>query len=207
MSNSFTSFSPYQTPPDESRSKTPNSDAKSKAKSKSQPTTSTSKPNPFSFSSYQSGTSSAESSSRFPASASAGGLGPAALEEGQGFVGTTGPGQVRVNKYETGLGIRVDVEAALAYGLGPVTGVALLIMEQKNDYVRFHAWQSALLFLGFMILQIIFSFSTILSWILVIVDIAAAGWLAYNAYMDGASLERYEVPIIGAIASQWVDSE
>src|SRR4051812_27820395 len=73
MSNSFTSFSPYQTPPDESRSKVPSSDAKSKAKSKSKPTTSTSKPNPFSFSSYQSGTSSAESSSRYPASASAGG--------------------------------------------------------------------------------------------------------------------------------------
>jgi len=206
MSNSFTSFSPYQTPPDESRSKAPGSDAKSKAKSKSKPTTSTSKPNPFSFSSYQSGTSSAESS-RFPASSSAGGLGPAALEEGRGFVGTAGPGQVRVNKYETGLGIRVDLEAALAYSLGPITGVALLITEQKNDYVRFHAWQSALLFLGFMILHIILSFSTILTWLLIMADISAAGWLAYNAYMDGASLERYEVPIIGVIASQWVDSE
>ncbi|CAG8507199.1 9146_t:CDS:2 [Paraglomus brasilianum] len=55
-------------------------------------------------------------------------------------------GTIKVNKYETTLGLRVDVEAACTYLLGCVTGVLFLIMETKNDYVRFHAWQSSLLF-------------------------------------------------------------
>jgi len=114
---------------------------------------------------------------------------------------------VRVNKYETGLGIRVDIEAALAYSLGALSGVLLLVAETKNDYVRFHAWQSSLLFLGLWLLHFILSFSTTLAWLLFVVEIGAAGWLAYNAYMDGASLERYEVPFLGALASQWVDNE
>ncbi|RUP49292.1 hypothetical protein BC936DRAFT_142853 [Jimgerdemannia flammicorona] len=49
-------------------------------------------------------------------------------------------GQIRVNKYETSLPVRVDVEAALTYALGAVT-----VVEQKNDYVRFHAWQVRIL--------------------------------------------------------------
>lgn len=29
----------------------------------------------------------------------------------------------------------------------------------------------------------------------------------YRAYLDGASLERYEVPYFGQLAAEWVDSE
>ncbi|CAJ0651084.1 4036_t:CDS:2, partial [Entrophospora sp. SA101] len=72
---------------------------------------------------------------------------------------------IRVNKYETSMPIRVDIEAALTYVLGCVTGVFFLIFEHKNDYVR------------------------------------------HKAYVDGESLDRYEVPIIGRIASNWVDTE
>lgn len=47
-----------------------------------------------------------------------------ALEAGVGSSSSAAPaaGQVRVNKYETSLPIRVDVEAALTYALGAVTG-------------------------------------------------------------------------------------
>lgn len=39
--------------------------------------------------------------------------------------------------FETSLGIRMDIEAALAYLLvPPVGGVALLLFEHKSDYVR-----------------------------------------------------------------------
>jgi len=36
---------------------------------------------------------------------------------------------------------RLDIEAAAAYAFPPLTGVALLILEHNNSYVRFHAWQ------------------------------------------------------------------
>ncbi|KAG8833063.1 hypothetical protein FRC17_000068 [Serendipita sp. 399] len=42
------------------------------------------------------------------------------------------------NLWETRFGWRVDIEAAFAYLLGPVSALALLILETNNDYVRFH---------------------------------------------------------------------
>jgi len=35
--------------------------------------------------------------------------------------------------------------AALAYVLGPVTGVACILLYRDSPYVRFHGWQSLLL--------------------------------------------------------------
>ncbi|KAI7898498.1 uncharacterized protein BX663DRAFT_524980 [Cokeromyces recurvatus] len=115
---------------------------------------------------------------------------------------------VRVNKYETSLPIRVDIEAALAYVLGPITGLLLLILERQNDYVRFHAWQSSLTFSALMLAQFVLLFiSTFLSWILFFFSIFLLIWLTYRAYLDGVSLERYEVPYFGIIASEYVDTE
>ncbi|KAG1058056.1 hypothetical protein G6F43_000134 [Rhizopus delemar] len=117
-------------------------------------------------------------------------------------------GNVRVNKYETAVSIRVDIEAALCYCLGPVTGLLFLILETQNDYVRFHAWQSSLVFSTLMFLQFMFLFiSTFLSWMLFFFSTGLLFYLTYRAYLDGASLERYQVPYFGMIASDWVDSE
>ncbi|CAG8521061.1 3768_t:CDS:2 [Funneliformis caledonium] len=117
-------------------------------------------------------------------------------------------GQIKINKYETGLPIRVDIEAALAYALGCVTGVMLLIMEQKNDYVRFHAWQSSLLFATIFFFHFIILFiNSVLSWIFAILEIGLIIFLCYRAYVDGITLERFEMPIFGTLASTWVDSE
>ncbi|GAA5810916.1 hypothetical protein MFLAVUS_004344 [Mucor flavus] len=146
-------FAPYSPSPDEDRT--------SRSPKKSNPT----QP---SFSSYQAGNS---------ASYAEQGL----LNNGSSSSSSNGQ-TVRVNKYETTLPIRVDIEASLAYVLGPVTGLLLLILERQNDYVRFHAWQSSLVFSSLMFAQ-------------------------YRAYLDGASLERYEVPYFGLIASEYVDTE
>jgi uncharacterized membrane protein len=52
-----------------------------------------------------------------------------------------------MDPFETRLGIRMDYEACLAYlALPPAGGVLLLVLEHKSDYVRFHAWQSSLVF-------------------------------------------------------------
>ena len=49
-------------------------------------------------------------------------------------------GNDSVNKYETRLPIRLDIEAALVYVGMVFTGILFLVIETKNDYVRFHAW-------------------------------------------------------------------
>jgi hypothetical protein len=99
----------------------------------------------------------------------------APVQQGEAFLASAEGGDDRINQYETSLPLRLallglwlmcrlDVEAAAAYVFPPVTGVALLMLEHHNSYVRFHAWQvsssveslsdlqSAVLFSGFIVL-------------------------------------------------------
>jgi len=45
-------------------------------------------------------------------------------------------------------GLDENVGAALAYAFGWVTGAAFLLLEPSNKFVRFHAWQSVIVFGG-----------------------------------------------------------
>ncbi|KAJ6262337.1 hypothetical protein Dda_3144 [Drechslerella dactyloides] len=129
---------------------------------------------------------------------------------GAGAGAVTGFGSNRefVNQFETSLPIRLDVEAALAYILlPPAGGVLLLLLEHNSDYVRFHAWQSALLFTGMFILHIIFSWSGFFSWLLFFGDLSLIVYLSVRAYSDADTLDRFEIPYVGAWASSFVDEE
>ncbi|KAF9505022.1 hypothetical protein BS47DRAFT_596564 [Hydnum rufescens UP504] len=59
---------------------------------------------------------------------------------GDSYAGGAGAAEAAgaVNEWETRFGFRVDVEAAVAYLLGPVSALLLLILETKNDFIRFH---------------------------------------------------------------------
>ena len=52
---------------------------------------------------------------------------------------------------------------------------------------RFHAWQSSLLFTFMFIIHVIFSWSGVISWLLLAFDIGMIGWLTLRAYRDGMS--------------------
>jgi len=113
-----------------------------------------------------------------------------------------------LNEFETSLPIRLDYEACLAYLLlPPAGGVLLLVLEQKSDYVRFHAWQSALLFTFIFVVHLIFSWSSFLSWTFLLCDLVLIGWLTFRAYHDADTLDRCEVPFFGTLASKFLDDE
>ncbi|TVY67417.1 hypothetical protein LSUE1_G005347 [Lachnellula suecica] len=114
----------------------------------------------------------------------------------------------RLNEFETSLPIRLDYEACLAYLLlPPAGGVLLLVLEQKSDYVRFHAWQSALLFTAMFVLHLIVSWSTFLSWVIFVADLGLIAYLTMRAYRDADTLDRCEVPFFGRLASSILDDE
>ena len=115
--------------------------------------------------------------------------------------------QFQVSKYETALPMRLDLEAALTYSLGCITGIGFLIFEWKSDYVRFHAWQSCLVFLPLLVLHVLFIWSSVISWILFVADVLLAGWLGFKAYQNGQTLDRYQVPFLGSLANKWTDAE
>lgn len=110
--------------------------------------------------------------------------------------------------FQSSIPLRLDYEAMLAYVLlPPAGGVLLLLLEHKSDYVRFHAWQSSMLFTFIFVLHLILSWSKVLSWILFSLDMLLIGFLAMHAYRDVDTLDHYEVPFFGRIANRFVDDE
>ncbi|KAL2868309.1 DUF4870 domain-containing protein [Aspergillus lucknowensis] len=124
------------------------------------------------------------------------------------MVGDVEGGRSNLGAFETSLPIRMDVEAMLAYLLlPPAGGVFLLLLEHKSDYVRFHAWQSSMLFTVMFVIHLIFVWSSFFSWLFFICDIVMIGFLSQRAYRDVDTLEHFEVPFFGRLANSFVDNE
>ena len=127
---------------------------------------------------------------------------------------------------KSALGLDGNVAAALGYPIG-IIAIISLIMEKENRFVKFHALQSILLHVAFIIVAIVV---WIVGVILVIVGIAASAatnsgafgglfsmlfgliWLVVIAgYIGGliyAAVKAYGgdklmLPVIGAMADKW----
>lgn len=101
-----------------------------------------------------------------------------------------------------GTGLKKETAAALSYVLGPITGVIFLIIE-KDPFVRFHAMQSIVTFVGLFALQWILTLSIVLVFLVPLVGIITfVLWLLliYKAWMG----ENWEVPVFGKLARKMV---
>ena len=97
-----------------------------------------------------------------------------------------------------GTGLKKNTAGALAYVLGPITGVIFLILE-KDPFVRFHAMQSIVVFVTLFVLQWILGLTIILLVLVPLVGILSfVLWLMciYKAWMG----EEWEVPVLGKFA-------
>jgi len=99
-----------------------------------------------------------------------------------------------------GTGLKKNTAGALAYVLGPITGVIFLILE-KDPFVRFHAMQSIVVFVTLFVLQWVLGLTIVLLILVPLVGILAfVLWLMciYKAWMG----EEWEVPVLGKFARQ-----
>lgn len=113
---------------------------------------------------------------------------------------TTETKTTEVNKV-TALGIDENLEGALCYVLGFVTGIIFLILEKDNKFVKFHAMQSTiislLLFVIIAVLGIIPLFWLIIP-LIWIAELILWLLLMYKAYQG----EVFKLPVIGDIAAE-----
>ena len=58
---------------------------------------------------------------------------------------------------------------------------------------RFHAWQSALLFTAILVLHFLFAWSSFISWLLFLGDIALVALLVMRTYRDAETLDRFVI--------------
>lgn len=106
--------------------------------------------------------------------------------------------------HRTAGGLDQNVAGALAYSLGWITGVAFLLLEPANKFVRFHALQSVLVFGGLSAIWFV-AMSTIpvvglLIGLVIVPWLSVILWLLlmYKAYRG----ERFKLPFVGDIADQ-----
>ena len=95
-------------------------------------------------------------------------------------------------------GLKKTTAGALAYVLGPITGILFLVIE-KDPFVRFHAMQSTVVFVVLFVLQWILGITIILFPLSALVGLVAfVLWLIliYKAWQG----EEWEVPVLGKIA-------
>jgi len=112
-----------------------------------------------------------------------------------------------VNKV-TALGIDENLEGALAYFLGILTGILFLVLEKDNKFVKFHAVQSIIVSVATIVILTvvgtILMFIPIIGWVLYMLLYlgALALWvlLMYKAYQK----EMFKLPIAGEIAAKQV---
>src|SRR5687767_6387956 len=113
------------------------------------------------------------------------------------------PSSVRMEK--TSIGLDSNVAAALAYALGWVTGLAFVLTERENRFVRFHALQSTIAFGALSVAWIVSLSIPFLGWLLafvIIFPVSVVLWLflMFKAYQG----ERFKLPIAGEMAEQRV---
>ncbi|TYT61901.1 hypothetical protein FYC77_11355 [Natrialba swarupiae] len=111
-------------------------------------------------------------------------------------------------------GLEENVAGAVAYFLGPITGILFFVLEDTNEFVRFHAAQSMIVFgaliaiqIAIMIAQVVLETIPFIGWALsfivglftmLLMPIAFVLWLLLllKAYKG----ERFSLPLLGGIA-------
>jgi len=110
----------------------------------------------------------------------------------------------------TSIGLDPGMGGLLCYLLGWLTGLIFILVERKNDFVRFHAMQSIVVFGTLSVFAVIFSILglipyigiifDILNWILLVVSVILWLFLMIKASQG----ERYRLPWAGDHAQVWM---
>jgi len=110
-----------------------------------------------------------------------------------------------MEKNKTALGIDQNIEAVLCYVLGWLTGILFLFLEKENQFVRFHAMQSLVVFLALFVLSLVVGWIPVIGLMSpVIFLVAVILWilLMVKAFQG----EMYKLPWAGDFAEKQVFS-
>ena len=104
------------------------------------------------------------------------------------------------SKGKTSTGLEPNIAGLLCYVVGWITGIIFLVLEKDNQFVRFHAIQSI----------VVFGAATVLGWIFAVIPvlrlfvpwlISVAAFILWIILMVKAYQgQMYKLPIAGDIA-------
>jgi len=107
---------------------------------------------------------------------------------------------------DTSTGLDEKIAGMLAYILGWVSGIVFLILEPNNKYVRFHAFQSILVFGALTAVGMILGWIPVLGTIIRILIPIVAFILWVILLVKASQGQQYKVMWAGPLAEKWSGS-
>lgn len=104
---------------------------------------------------------------------------------------------------KTSTGLAENVAGLLCYVLGWISGIVFLLIEPKNKFVRFHAFQSIIVFGLITLIGIVFNpipfIGGFIGWITSVIGFILWIFLMVKAYQG----TMYKLPWAGDLAEKW----
>ncbi len=106
------------------------------------------------------------------------------------------------NSQPSSTGLDPKLAALLSYVFGFVTGLVFLVLEKENSFVRFHAYQSTITFLGLFVVNLVLSFVPLLGPLLTMVLGLASTVIWIVLMVKAFQGERFKLPVLGDMAEE-----
>ncbi len=101
-------------------------------------------------------------------------------------------------KRKSSTGLEENVAGFFCYLFGFVTGIVFLVVEKESGFVKFHAKQSTITFLGLFVLILLFGGVPIIGALIFILSLIL--WLVLM--IKALQGNRYLLPIVGKMAEE-----
>jgi uncharacterized membrane protein len=105
-------------------------------------------------------------------------------------------------KGKSSTGLDENVAGFFCYLFGFVTGIVFLVVEKESRFVKFHAKQSTITFLGLFVLILLFGGVPIIGALVFIFSLILWFFLMIRALQG----KRYSLPIVGKMAEEKTNS-
>ena len=99
-------------------------------------------------------------------------------------------------KQKSSTGLDENVAGFLCYLFGFITGIVFLVVEKESRFVKFHAKQSTITFLGLFVIRLLFGWVPVIGTMILIFSLILWFVLMIKALQG----KRYLLPIVGKIA-------
>jgi len=107
---------------------------------------------------------------------------------------------------KTSTGLEENVAGLLSYGLGWVSGLVFILLENENRFVRFHAMQSIIVFGSLSIISIVLGAIPFIGWGLTPI-VGVLGFVLWIVLMVRAYQGvMFKLPWAGDLAEKWSTS-
>ena len=101
-------------------------------------------------------------------------------------------------KGRSSTGLDENVAGFFCYLLGFITGIVFLVVEKESRFVKFHARQSTITFLGLFVISFIVGWIPVIGILILIFSLIL--WLILM--VKALRGEKYMLPIVGRLAEE-----